>query len=341
MKLYIYTDYKNQEIPFESSRVRKNFKGLLELINESYATQNATAYYNIAQYFTINDVTTLDLETRYRNIINGVTIFYNECESENGIFSKDKDGVNYLISKSVIDKINTFDFVIVPSEKARSFLRKEGVYNSVFVLNPGIKFSKFEFNDPSFKDIFYRVVGLNKDTKIIVSVIKDDDYEAVRKIVLIANQCKNYKYVVLSEQNNRKLVKKNKKYFNKCASNIMYLPLLDDDAYSSLMFNADIFINVNSFYSNVVEIMEAMASKTQIFSLKSSIFEDILVDNENAYIYNDLGLLIEGINKYINGELISLKEKAYEYAKNYSLLTYGSELVKVYKKIEEEVKKND
>ena len=48
MKVYIYTDYKTKDDNFESSRLRKNFKGLLEMQNMVYTIQNSTSFFNIA-----------------------------------------------------------------------------------------------------------------------------------------------------------------------------------------------------------------------------------------------------------------------------------------------------
>ena len=333
MKLYIYTDYKNKDTYFESSRLRKNIKGLLELSNESYVIQNATTFYKVAQYFKLSDVSSFDLEVKYKKINNGICLFYNECEQDDAVFYKGNDGFN--INKINIDKINKFDFALVPSESSKDYLRKLGVYCAIYVLNPGVKYSKFDFTTSIIKDVFYRICGLNNNCKLLVSVIRDEDEETIKKITLIANKFSDYKYVVLSEHKYLNQVKKNNKYFSKWTKNVLYIPLLDEDAYVSLLYNADIFININSYPSNFVEMMECMASKTQIFTLSQSIFKDFLVDKENAYIYNDLESLTNAIDEYKNQKLVSLKEKAYEYAKKYSLSNYGSYLIKIYKEIEE------
>ena len=86
--------------------------------------------------------------------------------------------------------------------------------------------------------------------------------------------------------------------------------------------------------------MESMVSNTQIFALQGSVFEDIVKDKVNGYVYNDISSLIIGIKKYLNNELPSLKEQAKEYANQFSILTYGKELIKIYESIEE-VKKDD
>ena len=122
--------------------------------------------------------------------------------------------------------------------------------------------------------------------------------------------------------------------------NVYYLPIFEEDVYNSLIYNSDIFISVNSYFSNVIEIMESMVSNTQIFALQGSVFEDIVKDKVNGYVYNNISSLIIGIKKYLNNELPSLKEQAKEYANQFSILTYGKELIKIYESIEE-VKKDD
>ena len=80
MKVYIYTDYKTKDDNFESSRLRKNFKGLLEMQNMVYTIQNSTSFFNIAQYFTINDQTMIELFEKKKDVKNILCLLYNEGE---------------------------------------------------------------------------------------------------------------------------------------------------------------------------------------------------------------------------------------------------------------------
>ncbi len=339
MKVYIYTDYNTKDDNFESSRLRKNYKGLLEMQNMVYTIQNSTSFYNIAQYFTINDQTLLELIEKKKDVSNVISVLFNEGEIASALFYKIKEGV-YQISKPALDIVNMYDYVICPSNKAKEFLIKEGVKNRIFVLNPGVKFSKFNLENSSIKDIFYRLMGFNKDSLLCTSLIREDDTNAIERLMAISRNFPNIKFIVLAKVYNKKLYKKTFKKLKKNWKNIYYLPIFEEDVYNSLLYNSDMFISVNSYYSNTIEIMESMVSNTQIFALNGSVFEDIVIDKVNGYVYQDITSLIQGIKDYLNNNLPSLKEEAKQYANQFSILTYGRELIKIYDAIEE-VKKND
>ena len=339
MKVYIYTDYKTKDDNFESSRLRKNFKGLLEMQNMVYTIQNSTSFFNIAQYFTINDQTMIELFEKKKDVKNVLCLLYNEGEIESSLFVRTKEG-KYQISKQALDIVNMYDYIICPSELSKHFLIKEGVLRQIFVLNPGVKFSKFNLENSSIKDIFYRIMGFNKDSLLATSLIREDDESALERIMAISKNFPNIKFIVLTKIYNKKIYNKKTKKIKKNWKNVYYLPIFEEDVYNSLIYNSDIFISVNSYFSNVIEIMESMVSNTQIFALQGSVFEDIVKDKVNGYVYNDISSLIIGIKKYLNNELPSLKEQAKEYANQFSILTYGKELIKIYESIEE-VKKDD
>lgn len=339
MKIYIYTDYKTKDDNFESSRLRKNFKGLLEMQNMVYTIQNSTSFFNIAQYFTINDQSIYELAEKKKDVKNVLCVLYNEGEAGSALFYRNKEG-KYQISKQTIDIVNLYDYIICPSKYAKELLIKEGVKRKIFILNPGVKFSKFNLENSSIKDIFYRILGFNKDCILSTSLIREDDSGALERIMAISKNFPNVKFIVLAKIYNKKLYNKTAKKIKKNWKNIYYLPIFEEDVYNSLLYNSDIFISVNSYYSNSIEIMEAMVSNTQIFALKGSVFEDIVIDKVNGYVYDDILSLIFGISNYFNNNLPSLKSSAKENANKFSILTYGKELIKIYEEIEE-VKKDD
>jgi len=333
MKIFIYTDYKSKENNFEISRLRKNFKGFLEMENESYITQNQTNFYNIAQYFSLNDVSVFSLNKK-GGIKNIICCLYTELEYENSLISLNinKNG-EYGISKTLINKINLYDYCFVPCNCAKYLLIKEGVTIPIYVVNPGVRLTKFEIENTTICPLFSEIYGISEEN-IATTLLREDDIECIKNIEKVAISLPNLKMVVICRCSNERIFKKLKKRFSKL-KNIYFFSFLDEDVYISLMHMSKLFLCLNSYPTNVIESLEAMASKNTIFSLSNSIYKDIVIDKENGYIYNDLNKLIEGINLFLSGEIAPLDKEGYEFATQYSLNRYGKNLVDIYKEIDE------
>lgn len=336
MRVLIYSDYSEVDNDFEIARLRKNFKGALEMLNETYQTNENIKTYSVIQYFSIKDVTKLELNKEKNKSI--IALLYQESDI-NGMIIKEiiVDGVtSYRIPRNIVEKINKFDACIVPCKEARSFLVDQGIFIRIYIYNPGIKLTRFDLENRITKDICYRSLGINMEYPLMFSIIREEDTAAIEKIIQLANYFKQYKIIVVAQKVNESMNKRLAKLFRKKADNVKFMNLLEKDIYASLMYKAKIFLSVNSSYSNVIEVNEAMACGTNIFALSSSVFKDIVIDKETGYVYNDLGSLIEGINKFSKGELPSLKAKQIKFVKNYSISECGKELIQIYKEMEKE-----
>lgn len=337
MQIFIYTDYSKKDLNFESSRIRKNFKGMLEFQNENYTIKEGTGFYNIAQYFTLNDVSIIDRLEFKKKSKNCLAVLYTEEEYESSILSKgEKD--EYILKSSTISRLNSFDYLICPSIEAKKLLFSNGVNSKIYVLPMSVKLSKFDLTNSLIKDVFYRMAGFENSNKLCFSIVKEDDKAAIKNIEIIASKFTNLKFIIIVDSKNKRLLKKYKKEFNKYFPNIYIYDLLEEDVYVSLIYNSIIFLSVNSYKGNVIALSESMASKTQIFALNSSVYNDLIIDNETGYLYNDLGSLMNGMNDYMNGYLASTVESAYNYIKDYSVQKLGESLINIYKEIEGDIK---
>ena len=126
------------------------------------------------------------------------------------------------------------------------------------------------------------------------------------------------------------------KLLNHHPSNVIISDIVEEDIYKSVVLNSEAMILLNSTFGPTKEIMEAIALGKPILGLQSSSFNDILIDKETAYVYNDLKSFIEGFNLFTYGKLPSLSDKQKRYFANNELSLIGTRLVNEYIKIKED-----
>jgi len=314
---------------FEKTRLRKNIKGSLELNNASYCVSFYDETYRLIHFTDIEDY------KKYRNEIKPniktiISLFYTEEDHDGRILEKHLDGT-YSISKGDIPLYNEFNLVLVPCEEAKRFLILNGITTMIDVFEHGVNVTKFSIADTYVRNIAYRYLKCPSVMGFIVTTLDYRDEEAFRRVNELAVAFPKLKFIAIYHSNF--LSYPIKKLIKKAPSNLTYTLPLDEDIYVSLTYNAKIYLFIGSNKGCVIQNFEAMASETQIIALKDSVFNDIIIDKENGYVYNDFASLKEGISLFIDGKLPSTTTKAKEIAVKNSLLNSGKKLITIYNNI--------
>ena len=331
MKVLINTDLSVKNT-FEVDRLRKNFKGALEMQNELFSTHFKASFCSLAQFFSLDEVSMFELEKKDKKIKYVIALLYQEDDSSGEIILKqnmNKTQYSYAIPTNFIKNINAYDAIIAPSLEAKKYLESSGIVVPIYVYNGGIKMTKFDLRKSLTKNICFRYLGFNEGTRLMVTVLKRDDDEALARAIALANRFQTFKVIALTQN----VTKKMKKILKKGPNNLMVYEILENDVYCSIMYNAELFVNLGSSYGAILQTYEAMASFTQVFSLYQSTFSDITIDKKTGYVYNDFASLLNGIDSFLNRTLPSLVQVEFEYVSKYSIHNSGKELINIYKEI--------
>lgn len=331
MKVLINTDLSVKKT-FEVDRLRKNFKGALEMQNELFSTHFKASFCSVAQFFSLDEVSMFELEKKDRKIKYVIALLYQEDDVFGEIILKqrmNKTQYSYAIPTNFIKIINAYDAVVVPSLEAKKYLESNGIVRSIYVYNGGLKMTKFDLRNSLTKNICYRYLGFNEGTRLMVTVLKHGDDEAFFRAIELANRFQIFKVIVLTQTVSKKM----KKIIKKGPSNLMLYEILENDVYCSVMYNAELFVNLGSSYGAVLQTYDAMASFTQVFSLYQSTFNDITIDKKTGYVYNDFASLLDGIDSFLNKTLPSLVQAEFEYVSKFSIQNSGKQLINIYKEI--------
>ena len=324
MKPLILSSEKNN---FEVTRLRKDLKGSLELNNFPYSVSVYDETYSIAHFVTIDDYKKYKNETPEGTKV-VLSLLY--CEEDyDGKILKLNHEKNYNISKFDVDAINKVDLVLTPTLKTKQQLILSGVTVPIEILLPGINISKYSVKNTYTRNIAYRYLKCSEEYSFITTVLNYEDVEAFKRAQIIASKFPKIKFIAITDTRN--INREVKKIIKKSPSNLHFPGVLDEDVYISLLFNSKVYLFINSNPGNIFQSLEAMASGTQILALNSGIYPDIVIDNENGYVYNNFDSLIDGFGKFINNELSPTIQKAKEFANANALKNIGEKLIQIYR----------
>ncbi len=332
MKPCIYFSPKANKDNFEGARLRKNIKGALEIKNIDYA-KSIFDRHDLVHFISLDDESKIDdaLENNVKVVFSALT-----CENDPAarILSY-KSSNEAELSVKAGRVLNKVDRIFVPSEKARDYLVKNDIISPISIVTPGVNLSRFVLTGDASDNVFFDYNQIERGTKFIVSIGTYEKKEQLLRIIEIAKLCPKYMFFFIGvEGKERKLFK-----IKNIPSNLRLSPVVNDEIYCSMMKNASIYLVLNSNSASPLTLLDAMASKTQIIS--ATMDEAIYLNETRAYACASLEETANLINTYMEGNIASTIDEAYEFAKENSLSKLGEELEKEYDLVLKGNTKND
>lgn len=339
MNPLILLETKEKFNNFELSRIKKSLIYSLKMNNKLYVSSIYDEIYDLVHFLRISDIVkySSDIKKKAKKVI---SVLFSEEDKNGRILEINNDKYEeslFTISKTNVELLNKCDLVLVPSLEAKKFLNRNGVTSEISLFTTPIRHSVFDLKNSILNKIIFRYLSLNEESILIVTTLYFEDINAYEKLFNIAKEFPKYKFITISHKDVTKEISlKMKNLLKNKPSNVMLSTPFEEDVYLSLLYNATIFLNIGSTPGNDIEMLEAMASKTQILSLKDSSWSDFLINGETGYIFEDLEELKIGIKQYFDALLEKTIDKGYNYSKKYSISNYGETLIELYKKVLED-----
>lgn len=321
MKVCVCFNPKEKNDNYEGTRLRKNIKGALELADVPYA-KSIIDTYDLIHFISLDD------ERRINDAYEeGVPTLFSAlyCESDNSASTLNKTNTLTLRATKLLNKI---DVVLVSDKKSKEFLLNNGVTSNIEIVTPGVNISRFEFPNSLEEDIFYNYYQLEKDQKFVAIFGTYDDSDIKNQLIEIA---KAVPYPIFYFGNAK--VSYVSRLMHKIPANLRFSTLLNNELYCSMMKKASAYVVLDNSKHSPISLLEAMASKTQIFALKPLGLNEEMLDDKYAYTTDNIVDLSNLINQYLKGEIPSKINECYKYAKKNSLKYLSKELINIYQKL--------
>lgn len=337
LKIFFFDNIKNDLQNFESVALRKNLKASLELNDLRYLTNAIDENIKVVEYINFNDHNKFNF-FKGKELKKVSYAFYSEFENDSKVLSvaKPKSEKKYLIKENNVKILSKYDLLFVPSIEAKELLLKEGIETNIEVLFPPIRRTKFDLKDREIQNLIYIYFHLEENNKYVYTFLDNVDSVAAKRVVEFARIFSNLKIIVVIPRLKTKEARAVNKYFRKTAQNVYTCPVLSEDIYASLVYNAFAYINVNTLYTGAFALFEAFSCGVNCFTLKENSFKDIAIDKQTSYVYNDFDSLINGFNEFLSQKIPSLSDKEKEFVDKNDIRSIGRRFVEINEKYFEE-----
>lgn len=242
---------------------------------------------------------------------------------------KKKVVVNYFVNKklskaqNVTDIVipfedrrilNKCDLVIVSCQADRMILAANEIKTPIEIITPPVKEERFTKVSELEKNAFFQYGGLVKTDQFALANVSYKHEQDVIDLIDLANELKNYRFFVFGPRITMSTLKKIKKLIKSAPENIKFKTYVNEDLFKSAMLLANFYIVTREAEGELIHILEAMITKTQIFMYHTHLTGDVLNDNVNCIHAINSKDMAEKIQSFIDKKDSTIQE-AYEFAK--------------------------
>ncbi|EEB36814.1 glycosyltransferase, group 1 family protein [Anaerococcus hydrogenalis DSM 7454] len=221
------------------------------------------------------------------------------------------------------------DLILTPTAYSKKILESYKMDRKIEVVSNGIDldFWKEAKND---RENFYQRYGLDENKKSIISVGLFIERKGILDFVDLAKRLPQYEFVWFGELNLKLVPEKVRRAVQSDLKNLHFPGYVNQNLLREAYSGSDLYIFPTFEETEGIVLLEALATKADIIIRDIEIYKN-LKEGENIYKAKDFDEFYEKIKLIMEGDLPSLKEKAYLIAYEKSLENVGKKLKKFMK----------
>ncbi len=255
-----------------------------------------------------------------------------EEDYKNGfIFAKQ---TSKLIKWWLIKCYKLGDVIITPTLYSKNLLLGyKGLENKkIYAISNGVELDFFESNK-SYGDDFRRMYNYTKDDKVIVGIGLYIERKGIIDFVELAKRMPEYKFIWFGYSPLAAATHPVREAVNTKLDNLIFAGYVERSMIRAALNGCDLYIFPTFEETEGIPIIEAFACKTNAIIRDIPIFDGWLEDGKNVYKAKGIEEFEVKIKKFLNGELKSLTENAYEVVKEKDQRNIGKQLKTVYEEV--------
>ena len=316
---------------------------LCDKIASSFYHVGHRLYRDLATLYYLQGIdTTSNIESRF-----DYAHFVDISQRKEIIYCKDrlkkKVVIDYFVDKKKIKNVdlkdiviplddrrilNKCDLVIVCCQADKMVLISNNIKTPIEIMSLPVSEERFSNISNLEKNAFIQYAGLVKNEDFAISMTTYKDSQDIQDLIELANRFKNMKFFVFGPRRGFFTTPaKIKRLVKHSPDNIVFKSYTSEDIFKSAMLLSKFFIATRNSNVELLTVLEAMITKTQIFTFNTHYIGDVLVDNDNCLVAEDVEDMYELILNY--SEETSTIDRAYEYAKTCSYDTTSVMLKKI------------
>ncbi len=255
-----------------------------------------------------------------------------EEDYKNGfIFAKQ---TSKLIKWWLIKCYKLGDVIITPTLYSKNLLLGyKGLENKkIYAISNGVELDFFKSNK-SYGDDFRRMYNYTKDDKVIVGIGLYIERKGIIDFVELAKRMPEYKFIWFGYSPLAAATHPVREAVNTKLDNLIFAGYVERSMIRAALNGCDLYIFPTFEETEGIPIIEAFACKTNAIIRDIPIFDGWLEDGKNVYKAKGIEEFEVKIKKFLNGELKSLTENAYEVVKEKDQRNIGKQLKTVYEEV--------
>ncbi len=225
--------------------------------------------------------------------------------------------------------------LIVPTEKVAELMERYGVRPDINVIPTGIDLSRFGVRDTiEQKEKLKQTLGIPKDNKVVlylgrVSQEKNID-EVMKYLDAYMSHYKNVTFLIVGDGPYRTVLEKNAKTLTH-RKQIVFAGAKPWDEITHYYQLADVFVSASTSETQGLTYIEALASGVPIVARRDRCLEDVLLQGENGYTFEDESTFIYGIDNVLwNVDGIDYSKNAIDSVEKFSTEKFAAKVENIY-----------
>ena len=239
-----------------------------------------------------------------------------------------------LFKKWLIKCYSLGDVIVTPTPYSKKLLQgyKGLEEKTIYEVSNGIELDLFKKEDKK-SDELRKKYGFKKDDKVIFGIGLYIERKGIVDFVELAKRMPEYKFIWFGYSPLSAATKPVKKAVSTKLDNLIFAGYVPQEKIKDAMNEFDLYLFPTLEETEGIPIIEACACKCDAIIRDIPIFEDWLEDGKNVYKAKDIDEFEEKIKLFFNNKLPSVKENAYEVAKERDLKIIGKKLKNIYDKL--------
>ena len=239
-----------------------------------------------------------------------------------------------LFKKWLIKCYSLGDVIVTQTPYSKKLLQgyKGLEEKTIYDVSNGIELDLFKKEDKK-SDELRKKYGFKKDDKVIFGIGLYIERKGIVDFEDLAKRMPEYKFIWFGYSPLSAATKPVKKAVSTKLDNLIFAGYVPQEKIKDAMNEFDLYLFPTLEETEGIPIIEACACKCDAIIRDIPIFEDWLEDGKNVYKAKDIDEFEEKIKLFFNNKLPSVKENAYEVAKERDLKIIGKKLKNIYDKL--------
>lgn len=250
------------------------------------------------------------------------------------VFSRD-DFAKRLVRRFTNIVANRTDCFIAPSEKVRDLLMSYGLKVDIEVVPTGIDLSRFS-TEPSCGEILQLKARYNLDKydTVLVSVGRLAEEKNISEILHYIKRMENFnsRFVIVGDGPYRENLETEVRTSGLC-DKVTFTGMVAPDEVANYYRLGDIFLSASTSETQGLSYIEALATSTPLLCKRDSCLDDIIIQGENGWCYDDFEDFCEKLDIFMNlsaKERADMKQSAKERAMSFSYQNFAKAMEQIY-----------